>query len=176
MRLRALIEGRAAPPIDRPTPATVATLATVGGRSGGLLQSEPAATAAIGSSVATVAALPEPECWADTMRGLTVDGVRLDVAAAVLDSLMDAGTIERALILGWDVRELIGLQRAQPHDHPSRAGLVYSMRPGDTVPSIHDAGCSIATAGTNVRHIWRRAPLAAAICLPWELKEELGHG
>jgi hypothetical protein len=91
------------------------------------------------------------------MRGLTIEGVRLDLAAAVLDSLMDAGTIERALILGWDARELVGLQRAKPHDHQSRAGLVYSMRPGDAVSDIRDTGCAIAIAGSNVRHIWRRA-------------------
>jgi hypothetical protein len=103
------------------------------------------------------------------MRGLTIEGVRLDQAAAVLDSLMDAGTIERALILGWDARELVGLQRAKPHDHQSRAGLVYSMRLGDAVSDIRDTGCAIAIAETNVRHIWRRAPLDAAIWLPWEL-------
>jgi hypothetical protein len=28
------------------------------------------------------------------MRGLTIEGVRLDMAAAALDSLMDAGTIQ----------------------------------------------------------------------------------
>jgi hypothetical protein len=78
---------------------------------------------------------------------------------------------ERALILGWDVRELVGVQRAKPHDSPARAGLVYSMRPGDTVPSIHDAGCAIAIAGTNVRHVWRRCPLPDSICLPWTLTE-----
>jgi hypothetical protein len=163
MRLRALIEGTEGPPpaapIDRPTPATVATPATHEGFSP---QSRP--------TVATVATLPEPECWADLMRGLTIDGVRLDVAATVLDSLMAAGTIERALILGWDAREMIGLQRANPHDDPSRAGLVYSMRPGDAVPDIRDTGCAIAIAGTNVRHIWRRAPLPvdSTIRLPWE--------
>ncbi|SEP51123.1 hypothetical protein SAMN02990966_07870 [Rhodospirillales bacterium URHD0017] len=106
------------------------------------------------------------------MRGRTIEGVRLDLAANVLDSLLDAGTIERALMLGWDVRELVGLQRAKPHDHPMRAGLVYSLRPSDSVPSIHDAGCAIAIAGGNVRHIWRRAPLPSdgSICLPWEVR------
>jgi hypothetical protein len=103
------------------------------------------------------------------MRGLSVEGVRLDLAAAALDSLMAADVIERALILGWDVRELIGLQRAKPHDHPARAGLVYSVRPGDRVASIHDAGCAIAIAGSNLAHLWRRVPLADEICLPWEL-------
>jgi hypothetical protein len=165
MRLRALIEGRNCPPIHRPTPATVAILATV---EGVLPKFRPSV-----ATVATVATLPEPERWADMMRGLAVDGVRLDLAAAILDSLMDAGTIERALILGWDARELIGLQRVKPHDDPSRAGLVYSMRPSDAVSDIRDTGCAIAIAGTNVRHLWRRVPLPAdrSICLPWELGE-----
>ena len=65
------------------------------------------------------------------------------------------------------------MQRVAPHDHPSCAGLIFSLRPGDTVPDIRRSGCAIAIAiaGTNVRHIWRRAPLDAATCLPWELKE-----
>ena len=75
------------------------------------------------------------------------------------------------MILGWDARELIGLQRAKPHDHQARAGLIYSMRPGDTVSNVRDAGLRHRVAGTNVRHLWRRAPLDAAICLPWELTE-----
>jgi hypothetical protein len=123
------------------------------------------------ATVASVAALPEPERWADMMRGLTVDGVRCDLAADALDSLMESGAVERALILGWDVRELIGLHRAKPHDHPARAGLVYSMRLGDRVVDVCAADCAIAIAGTNVRHIWRRVPLEDSICLPWTLKE-----
>jgi hypothetical protein len=43
-----------------------------------------------------------------------------------LESLMAAGTIDAALRLCWDARELIGLQRLQPH-HP-RAGLVFTLR------------------------------------------------
>ena len=105
------------------------------------------------------------------MRGLTVEAVRLDLAADALDSLMAADVIERALILGWDARELVGLQRAKPHDHPARAGLVYSVRPGDSVSSVHDAGCAITIAGSNVRHIWRRVPLTDSVCLPWTLTE-----
>ena len=160
MRLRAFIEGAPLPASRSRTPATVATVAT-------LRPGSPATVA----TVATVATLPEPESWAGLMRGLTMDGVRLDLAATVLDSLMDAGTVERALILGWDARELIGLQRAKPHDHPAFAGLVYSMHKGDAVSDIRDTGCAIAIAGTNVRHIWRRCPLPSdgSICLPWEL-------
>jgi hypothetical protein len=105
------------------------------------------------------------------MRGLTIEGVRPDLAADTLDSLLDAGTIERALILGWDARELIGLQLAKPHDHQARAGLVYSMCEGDTVSSVHDAGCAIVVAGDRVPHLWRRVPLTDSICLPWTLTE-----
>jgi len=112
----------------------------------------------------------EPERWAEMLRGLAVDGVRLDLAADALESLMDSGAVERALILGWDARELIGVQRAQPHDHPSRAGLIFSLRPGDTVPDVRASG-SIISSG-NVRHIWRRSPLPCdgSICLPWEIR------
>lgn len=105
------------------------------------------------------------------MRGLTVDGVRLDLAADALDGLMAADVIERALMLGWDARELIGLQRAKPHDHPARAGLVYSMRPGDSVASVHDAGCAIIVGGGSVPHLWRRSTLTDSICFPWTLTE-----
>jgi hypothetical protein len=160
MRLRAFIEGATGPTPTRPTLATLATPAT---HEAGSPQNRPA--------VATVATLPEPECWAGMMRGLTIDGVRLDLAAAVLDSLMDAGTIERALILGWDARELVGLHRAKPHDHPARAGLVYSLRVGDSVSSVHDAGCAIVVAGGPAPHLWRRGPLTDSIFLPWTLTE-----
>ena len=86
-----------------------------------------------------------------------------------LDHLLAADVITRALIAGWDVRELVGVWRFRPHDHPFHAGLIFSMRPGDMVPSIHDAGCAVA--GSNVRHIWRRLPLPddGSVCLPWEL-------
>ncbi|WP_147156603.1 hypothetical protein [Reyranella soli] len=106
------------------------------------------------------------------MRDLTVEGVRLDLAADALDSLMDGGTVERSLILGWDARELIGVQRAKPHDNPFVAGLVFSLRQGDRVEAVSDNGCAIVPACSNVRHLWRRAPLAAddSICLPWELR------
>jgi len=85
---------------------------------------------------------------------------------------MDSDVIERALILGWHPLELIGVSRPEPHDHPARAGLIFSLRPGDTVPSLHDEGCAIAVGGSNVRHIWRRSPLPFddSIILPWELR------
>jgi hypothetical protein len=97
------------------------------------------------------------------------------LAADALASLMAADVIERALILGWEARELVGVQCVAPHDHAARAGLIFSLRPGDTVPDVRRSGCAIAIAGTNVRHIWRRSPLDAATCLPWELKES-NHG
>jgi hypothetical protein len=105
------------------------------------------------------------------MRSLSIDGVRLDLAANALDCLMASGAIERALILGWDARELIGVQRAKPHDNPSLAGLVFSLPPGDRVEGISDNGCAIIPAGANLPHLWRRAPAPTdhSICLPWEL-------
>jgi hypothetical protein len=93
--------------------------------------------------------------------------VRLAAAASILESLMAAGAIDAALHLGWDVRELIGLQRFRPYDHPLRAGLIFSVRPSDTVRDMSRAGCVIAYG--NVRHIWRRCRLDTSIMLPWDL-------
>jgi hypothetical protein len=101
------------------------------------------------------------------MRGTTIDGVQLETAATILESLIAADMIEQALILGWDARELIGLQRCRPYDHPLRAGLIFSLRFGDTVRDVSRAGCVIAYG--NVRHIWRRCRLDASIMLPWDL-------
>jgi hypothetical protein len=101
------------------------------------------------------------------MREAAVDGVQLAAAATILESLIAADMIEQALILGWDARELIGLQRFQPHEHPLRAGLIFSLRPGDTVRDMSRAGCVIACG--NVRHIWRRCRLDTSIMLPWDL-------
>lgn len=130
------------------------------------------------SAVSAISATPpagsSPDQWLDALRsgelpGLTAD--RWREATHVLDGLIDSDLVEAALIRGWHPMELIGVSRAKPYDHPTRAGLIYSMRPGDMVPSIHDAGCAIAVAGTNVRHIWRRLPLPGdgSVCLPWEL-------
>src|SRR5215831_3285459 len=52
------------------------------------------------------------------------------------------------------VRELVGLQRFRPYDHPLHAGLIFSLRPDDIVQDVSRAGCIIAYG--NVRHIWRR--------------------
>jgi hypothetical protein len=158
MHLRALIQGR--PPGERRTPATLATLATVG-----------ACSPQFRPSVATVATVADPgpsNGWPDRLRSLPpINGMRWDLAADALEILLRAGVVEKALGLGWDARELIGVCRAAPHDSPSRAGLIFSMRPGDAVTDVRRTGCIIAT----VRHIWKRVPLPAdgSICLPWEL-------
>jgi hypothetical protein len=158
MHLREFIQsGR--PLGDPRPPATLATLAT--------LHPAPVPTVA---TVATVADPGPPEGWPDRLRSLPpADGVRWDLAADALDSLMRAGVVAKALGLGWEARELVGVQRHRPHDHPLHAGLVFSLRPGDAVPDVRRAGCIIAYG--NVRHIWKRIPLPAdgSICLPWEL-------
>jgi hypothetical protein len=155
MHLRALIQGNR-PISGPPTLATVATVATV--------RPETPQT------VATVAALGPPESWADRLRTLApANGIDWRLAADALDMLLRAGVVEKALRLEWDVRELVGISRALPHDSPSRAGLIWSVKPGDTVTDVRRAGCIIAYA--TVRHIWTRVPLPAdgSICLPWEL-------
>jgi hypothetical protein len=92
-----------------------------------------------------------------------------DLAADALDSLMRAGVVDKALGLGWDARELVGVQRRQPHGAPHCAGLIFSMRAGDTVPDVRRAGCIIAYG--TVSHIWKRVLLPAdrSLCMPWEL-------
>jgi hypothetical protein len=164
MNLRNFIE-RAIPlgPVfDRPTLATVATPATVDPFS--------ARAAETVATVATVAALGEPESWPDRIRSLSaVEGVSWDMAADALGLLLSAGVVEKALGLGWDARELVGVQRRQPHGAPHCAGLIFSVRAGDTVTDVRRSGCIIAYG--NIRHIWKRAPLPldGSICLPWEL-------
>ncbi len=159
MHLRALIQGNR--PLSAPrTPATVATLAT--------LRPETPPTVA---TVATVAALAQPETWPDRLRTLApVTGISWRLAADALDMLLRAAVIAKALALGWDARELVGVQRRQPHGAPHCAGLIFSMRAGDTVTDVRRAGAIIAYA--NIRHIWKRVPLPAdgSICLPWELR------
>ena len=162
MHLRALIQGGRSPGELR-TPATLATLATVGA---GSPQFRPTV-----ATVATVAALGPLDGWPDRLRSLPlVQGMRWDLAAAALEGLLRAGVVEKALALGWDARELIGVQRRQPHGAPHCAGLIWSMRAGDTVPDMRLTGCIIAYG--NVRHIWKRVPLPVdgSVCLPWELR------
>jgi hypothetical protein len=68
-----------------------------------------------------------PEGWPDRLRCLSVvEGIRWDLAADALDMLLRAGVVEKALALGWDARELIGVCRAAPHNSPSRAGLIHA--------------------------------------------------
>src|SRR4051794_18450742 len=121
MHLRALIEGgrppaklddriqstSPRPPVfDPATLATLATLATV----------EPfsARSAETIATVATVAALAGPESWLALLRlpGLhLLPAARWTIAADALESLMRSGAIDKALALGWDARELVGVQR-----------------------------------------------------------------
>ena len=63
---------------------------------------------------------------------------------------------------------MVGLWRFAPHTLPSRAGLIFSLYPGDTVRSIRPTGCVIAIAGGNLRHIWLRASVRDVV-LPWEV-------
>jgi hypothetical protein len=158
MRLRDYIRAGATPPLAT---ATVATLATLRGGN-----RSPVAT------VAGVAVADGPMRWLDHLRSAELPFLpaeRWAIAAAALDTLLHAGVVEKALGLGWDARELIGVCRTAPHDSPSRAGLIFSLRPGDTVRDVRRTGCIIAYA--TVRHIWQRVPLPADgfICMPWEL-------
>jgi hypothetical protein len=165
LRLRDYIKAGATPPLAAipaagnrlAATATVATPAT----------ERPSAARSV-ATVATVAVAEAPEGWAGRLRCLAVgEGIRWDLAANTLDVLWRAGVVDKTLGLGWDARELVGVCRGQPHDSPSRAGLIWSVKPGDTVPDVRRSGCIIAYG--NVRHIWKRAPIGADVCLPWEL-------
>jgi hypothetical protein len=83
--------------------------------------------------------------------------------------LVATGAAWEALVAGWTPQELCGVSRRPPHEGPNCAGLIFSVRPGDTVTDVRRAGCIIAYG--TVRHIWKRAPLPldGSICLPWEL-------
>jgi hypothetical protein len=83
--------------------------------------------------------------------------------------MIDDGSAAQTLASGWGLVELVGVQIDPPHDLPSRAGLVFSVRPGDSIKNVRPDGCIIAYA--TVRHIWKRVPLPrdGSICLPWEL-------
>ena len=91
---------------------------------------------------------------------------------AALDAfahIIEDGTASRTLAAGWELRELIGVSRTPPHDAPHRAGLVFSLRPGDRVEAVRRTGCTIVADG--LRHTWLRCPLPSdnSIRLPWEL-------
>lgn len=161
MSLRDFIRAGAIPP---PATATFATLAT-----GGV--AHPSRSVA---TVATVAVAETPERWLERLRAGDLPGLsaeRWERAADALARLMESDTIAKALGLGWDARELVGVQRVPPHDAPHVAGLIFSLWPGDTVTDVRRAGCAIVySAG---RHIWLRRPFPlsadAVTCLPWEL-------
>ena len=84
--------------------------------------------------------------------------------------LVATGAASRALATGWTPQDLCGVSSRPPHDRPDIAGLIFSLRPGDSVRGVSRNGC-IIVSGT-VRHIWKRCPLPAdgSICLPWELR------
>jgi hypothetical protein len=96
-----------------------------------------------------------------------IDPGRWHGAQEAFAGLLASGVAAKALRLGWDSREIIGICRSLSHDSPSRAGLTWSIKPGDTVPDVRRSGCIIAYG--NVRHIWKRAPIGADICLPWDM-------
>lgn len=166
MSLRDFIRAGAIPP---PATATFATLATVG----------PATSPRSVAKVATVAVAETPERWIERLCAGDLPGLpagRWDRAADALSDLMESGAAAKALELGWDALELVGVQRTPPHDATCRAGLIWSLWPGDTVTDVRRSGCAIVyPAG---RHIWLRRPSfseqytrgrEAEICLPWEL-------
>ena len=101
MHLRALIQGNR-PVSDLRIPATLAISAT-------LRPETPPAVA----TVARVAALAQAESWADRLRTLApAAGIDWRLAADAFDMLFRAGVVQKALGLGWDARELIGVCRA----------------------------------------------------------------
>jgi len=156
MKLRHLIERVGTAPSPR-TVAIVATPATVDDGSTGRV-----------ATVASIAAPPDPKRWPNVLRALSVEGVDLRPAADALGQLVEVGVVAEALALGWDARDLVGLWRFPPHTLPSRAGLIFSLYPGDMVRSLRATGCVIAIGGGNLRHIWRRA-LVRDVVLPWAL-------
>lgn len=112
--------------------------------------------------------------WLERLRAGDLPGLpaeRWERAADAFAMLLESGTAAKALGFGWDVRELVGVQRGAPHDAPHVAGLIFSLWPGDTVTDVRRAGCAIVYSGG--RHIWLRRPLPlgadAVACLPWEL-------
>ena len=160
MRLRDFIRAGAIPPSATATAATVAT-------DGGM---PPIYATAGVAEVATVAVAERPERWLERLHAGDLPGLsaeRWTMAADALAGLMESGAVAKAVNLAWDARELIGVQRAPPHDAPHRAGLIFSLWPGDTVTDMRRSGCLITYQGG--RHIWLRRPLTLDTCLPWDL-------
>ena len=160
MRLRDFIRAGAIPPSATATAATVAM-------DGGM---PPIYATAGVAEVATVAVAERPERWLERLHAGDLPGLsaeRWTMAADALAGLMESGAVAKAVNLAWDARELIGVQRAPPHDAPHRAGLIVSLWPGDTVTDMRRSGCLITYQGG--RHIWLRRPLTLDTCLPWDL-------
>jgi hypothetical protein len=83
--------------------------------------------------------------------------------------LLATGVASEALAAGWSPHELCGVCATPPHDAPSKAGLVFSLWPGDRVEGVDRWGCNIATG--QRWHTWRRVPINASIVMPWELHQ-----
>jgi hypothetical protein len=98
----------------------------------------------------------------------------------VLASLIASGDVAAMLANGWHPLEVLGVQagrdksipahdhgiQASSQDNPSVAGLIFSMRRGETVRAIGPLGCEITT--TTGPHLWRRVALSGAVA-PWDL-------
>ena len=127
------------------------------------------------SALPAVSATPqlvelEPARWLERLRAGDLPGLpaeRWNRAADALAALMESGTVAKAINLAWDSKELVGVHRAPPHDAPHRAGLIFSLWPGDDVTDVRRSGCLITYQGG--RHIWLRRPLTLDTCLPWDL-------
>src|SRR5262249_3778863 len=104
-----------------------------------------------------------PADWLARMEGTAIPAAitadRWQRAIDAMRELVTSGAAAECLALGWHPLELVGANRRQPHDAPHVAGLIFSWWPGDLVRSVRPTGCIIAYG--NVRHIWRRVPLAA---------------
>jgi hypothetical protein len=88
-------------------------------------------------------------------------------AQAAFVELLATGAASQALATGWTPQELCGVSATAPHDAPSKAGLIFSMWPGDRIEGIDAWGCNIA-AGQRW-HTWRRVPASALVVMPWDL-------
>ena len=80
---------------------------------------------------------------------------------------MATGAASEALAAGWTPQELWGVSGRRPHDDPDHAGLIFNLKPGDTVTDVRRAGAIIAYGTT--RHVWKRVPVNGSIVFPWQL-------
>ena len=190
MRLRNLIRGAApelvataivATPatVGRASPSNVATIATiaVAGGPSAHLRLVPAVASA--DEIEERAAIAEydgklPRVLAEALARLEVcppppgtQPRRWQRAQAAFAALLATGAASEALAAGWTPQELCGVSATAPHDAPSKAGLIFSMWPGDRVEGVDKWGCNIAAGGRW--HNWRRVPASALVVMPWEL-------